>query len=1060
MKIPHFKILLLLILSLAACPAAGAQDRGAPTRSRLVSGTVLDGSGLPVPGAAVVIKGTRTGVVTDLDGKYTIEIPASVKDVSLEFSSIGYVTTVLPLGPGNELSVTLRDDAIHLDEAVVVGYGVQKKASLTGSVSFITQQSLRQAPVDNISNMLGGKLPGLISRQTTGLPGENGASIYIRGISTTGSSTPLVLVDGVERDFSNLDPSEIANITILKDAASAAVYGVKGANGVILVTTRRGDDTKPVFQYNGSATFSTNADMLDLLDGPEYVYWHNLATDLDGIARDYSETQAGYVANGGDPQGVFGNTDWTKLIFKDFAFGHNHNLNISGGTRTARYFFGGNLLDQQGIIDNVWFKRYNLRSNIDVNLTDRLSVKFDVSGRIELRHQPGVSAGSSDPTASLDNGGAEYGYKNIVFYTISAKPTTRPTLPDGQYIGYMNPLIARDESGFKDKTTSFVQSAVTLQYVFDRIKGLTARTMLSYDFQNTLQKHLMLPCAEQTPQYGTSDENGFVTLTASNSPHLTSGVNSLTETSSLFSRYTFQAQLSYNRTFGGLHEVGGDVVWEQSGTSFRTFSASRQNFVITEIPDLDFGGEITPNSSTGYHTNTGRQGLLLRGNYAYDQKYLLQASLRMDWSAKFAPSHRLGVFPAVSAGWRISEEPFMAPVRRWMDHLKVRASWGILGNDGISDFLYVQGVGLTKNPDVVIDGVPQQSIYTTSIPNDSITWETTSTYNAGLEFSLWGGRLSFEGDVFYKVTSDILQSRAGEFPPSIGGNYSAIVNKGVVDVRGFELVLGHANRLGEVNYRLSGNLSYAGNRYVSTNDSDNIPTYQSKVGQPLGAVLGYVSDGLFQTEEELLSSPKTSDAVRLGDIKYKDLNGDGKITTDDRTWIAGSQIPEIMFGTNLDVTWRGFGLSLFFQGAARTDIMLCGMYSALSFSDGTYYTQSFKWGSNPPKYLVEGSWRPDHTDAQYPRLSTASSSNNAVGSDFWKRDASYLRLKNLNLSYTLPASFVTKFGIDQMKVYVNATNLFTLSKLTALGIDPEAPSVNNGYYPQQRVLSAGVNLSF
>ena len=1032
-------------------PSAQNQD---PPKVR---GIVRDESGEPLLSAAVQIKGKSTsGVVTDMDGAFEIE--ASAADV-LIFTYIGYKTLELPVRGRKQMDVVLEADNEFLDAIVVVGYGVQKKGTLTGSVASINQKDLKQAPVDNINNLLGGKLPGLVSRQTTGLPGENEASIYIRGISTTGTSTPLVLVDGVERDFSNLDPSEIADITILKDAASAAVYGVKGANGVILVSTRRGDDAKPTLTYNGAVTFSANADMLDLLDGPEYVYWHNLATDLDGVAREYNDTQAGYVASGGDPQGIFGNTDWKSLIFKPFAFGHNHNLSITGGNRIARYFLGGNLLNQNGIIDNVWFKRYNLRSNVDVNLTEDLTLKFDLSGRIEQRHQPGVSAGSSDPTASLDNGGAEYGYKNIVFYTISARPTTRPQLPDGQYIGYMNPLIARDQSGFNDKQAYYVQSSASLEYRFARIKGLTARAMASYDIRSILQKHMLLPCSQVTPQYGSSDGKGGVILTPGNSPHLSSGINSLTETQSLLTRYTVQAQLNYNRSFAR-HEIGSDLVWEQSGTQLRTFSASRQNFVITEIADLDFGGEITPNSSRGNHSLTGRQGLMLRGNYAFDQRYLLQASVRMDWSAKFAKSHRLGVFPAVSAGWRISEEPFMAPARSFLDNLKLRASWGMLGNDAISDFLYVQGVGLTKDPDVVIGGTAQKSIYTTSIPNSDITWETTSTVNAGVDLSLWKGKLTFEGDVFYKVTRDILQSRAGEFPPSIGGNYSAIVNKGIVDVRGFELVLGHRNRVGELSYSISSNLTYAANRYVSTNDSDNIPSYQSKVGQPLGAVLGYVSEGLFQTEEELRSSPKTSDAVRLGDIKYKDLNGDGKITTDDRTWIAGAQLPKIMFGTHLDFSWRGLGLTLFFQGAAMTDIMLCGMYSALSFSDGTYYTQSFKWGSNPPKYLVEGSWRPDHTDASYPRLSTASSTNNAVASDFWRRDASYLRLKNVSLSYTLPSSWTRRARLESVRVYCNATNVLTLSKLTRLGIDPEAPSVNNGYYPQQRAFSLGVNFSF
>ena len=790
---------------------------------------------------------------------------------------------------------------------------------------------------------------------------------------------------------------------------------------------------------------SGNAEMIELLDGEEFAYWHNKASDLDGLMREYSEQQIGYIRNGNDPQGIFGNTDYLDLIFKKVAYGQNHNLSISGGSKSVRYFVGGSYLDQDGIIDNVWFKRYNIRSNVDINLSDDLTLKLDVSGRIENRHQNGVSAGSSDPTASLDNGGAEYGYKNIVFYALSARPTTRPMTPDGVYIGYQNPLAARDASGFQEKNRSFVQTGVTLQYNVPFIKGLTAKAMGSYDFQNTLQKKLLLPCDQVTPKYSSADET--LTLTPGNSPHLASGVNQLTESHQLFSRYTFTAQLNYQNTFD-LHEVGADLVWEQSGTSSRYFAAGKQNFAITEIPDLDFSTDVTPNSVRGYHSNTGRQGLLLRANYVYDGKYIVSASLRNDWSAKFSKSHRLGVFPALSLGWRMNEA------------LKLRASWGVLGNDSISDFLYVQGVSLSTKPTAVINGKPVQSISTTSVPNSDITWETTTTYNIGADLRLWDGLLSAEADVFYKVTTNILQSQAGENPPSIGSNFPAIVNSGVVDVKGFELSLKHENKVGELAYTIGANTSFARNRYISINDSDNIPAYQSKLGQSLGAVLGYVSDGLYRDEQDLASSPKTSNAVRVGDIKYKDLNGDGKITAEDRTWIARSPIPEVMFGLDFNFKWRGFDAVFFFQGATNTEIMLCGTYSALGYSDGTYYTQAFKWGSNPPKYLVEGSWTPDHTDASYPRLSTQSSPNNVYISDFWARDASYLRLKNVQLGYTFPKTVTRKFYVDALRLYVSASNVFTISGLSALGIDPEAPSVNNGYYPQQRVVSLGASLTF
>ena len=1030
------RTLIVVTALILSCASAFAQIS--------VKGRVVDSNGEPLPGVVVMQKGaTSMGSMTDDNGGFTMNVSST--DAVLVFSMMGYQELSEPVGAKRIFNVTLKDDTTFLDEAVVVGYGVQKKGTLTSSIASINRETLSSAPTDNMSSMLGGKLPGLVSRQTSGVPGENDAQIYIRGISTTGTSTPLVLVDGVERDFSNLDPSEIADVTILKDAASAAVYGVKGANGVILVTTRRGDVASTTVNYNGAFTMSSNADMLELLDGPSYAYWHNLASDMDGLTREYSDKQIGYIKNGNDPQGILGNTDYLDLIFKKVAYGQNHNLSITGGTKSARYFVGGSYLDQDGIIDNVWFKRYNLRSNMDINLTDDLTLKFDVSGRIEQRHQNGVSAGSSDPTASLDNGGAEYGYKNIVFYAITARPTTRPTMPDGTYIGYQNPLIARDASGFQQKDRSFVQTGLTLQYRVPFVEGLTAKMMGSYDFQNTLQKKMLLACEQVTPKYSSLDE--VLTLTPGNSPHLASGVNQLTESHQLFSRYTFTAQLNYQNTFG-LHDIGADLVWEQSGTSSRYFAAGKQNFAITEIPDLNFSTDVLPNSVQGYHSNTGRQGLLLRANYVYDGRYIVSASIRNDWSAKFSKSHRLGVFPALSLGYRVN------------DILKLRASWGVLGNDSISDFLYVQGVSLTTKPVAVINGKPVQGIQTTSVPNEDITWETTTTYNVGADARFWDGLLTVEADAFYKLTTNILQSQAGQNPPSIGSNFPAIVNSGKVDVKGFEVSLTHDNRVGDLYYTISANTSFARNRYISINDSDNIPSYQSKLGQPLGAVLGYVSDGLYRDEEDLASSPKTSNAVRVGDIKYKDLNGDGKITAEDRTWIAGSSIPEIMFGLNFNFRWKGFDAVLFFQGAANTEIMLSGTYSALGYSDGTYYTQPFKWGSNPPKYLVEGSWTPEHTDASYPRLSTQSNPNNVYTSDFWARDASYLRLKSVQLGYTFPKSVTRRFYVDNLRLYVNASNVFTLSGLSALGIDPEAPSVNNGYYPQQRVVSLGVNLTF
>lgn len=1028
--------------------------------AQTVNGVVVDKKGEPVIGATILEKGTSNGTITNYNGEFSLVL--KTKNSAVIVSYIGYNKQEISTSGKSTLKVTLTEDTQNLDEVVVVGYGVQKKTSVTGSVSAVSADKLQKLPTDNVSNMLAGRVSGLVTRQTSGVPGENGSSIYIRGISTTGNSTPLVLVDGVERDFQNLDPSEIETITVLKDAASASIYGVRGANGVVLVTTKRGSvSDKITVNYNGTFSASTNANFPEFLDGPGYASYHNQAKILDGQPVEFDEQRIGYIKNGNDPMGVWGNTNWFKLIFKPYAPGTSHTLNLTGGNNKVKYFVGTNYYRQDGIIENVSFDRYNLRSNLDMKINNDITFKVDIAGRIEHRLQPGVTPGAADPSASTDNGGATMGYKNIIYYAIAATPVVNPRMPDGTYIGYNNPLIARDESGFSDRKTKSVQTSMSLVYDASKwMKGLRLTTLFGYDFSNSFFKELLLPCEQITPQYGTGLGVGSVLqMTPGFSPHLSSGINELTDASSYFSRYTFQAIANYNRKFDK-NDVGLDLVWEQSGSYANSFGASKQNLPITKIPDLNFGTEVVPNSVYGSHSQGGRSGFVSRINYAYMDKYMVQFSGRADWSPKFSPQNRLGIFPALSLGYRISEESFIKnnAAFSFINNLKIRGSWGVLGNDAISDFMYLQGIGLTTSSTSVIGDTGRPSLYSTAVPNRDITWETTTTYNGGFEGTLWNGLLSFELDGFYKVTKDILQGQSGIMPPSIGGNYPAVVNNAIVDVRGVELELSHKKVINKnFNYNIKGNFTFARNRYVKIDDSPNIPVYQRRVGQPLGSVLGYISEGLYQDENDLRYSPKTSEEVRIGDIKFKDINGDGKIDLSDRVWIAKNPLPQIMYGINFDTQYKWLDLSLFFQGAAMSDVMLSGTYQALGYSDGTFYTQIFKWGSNPPKYLAEGSWTPDNRNAEYPRLSTQSSSNNASISDFWKRDASYIRLKNVQIGLNIPRKIVQKAKLEALRVYLSGTNLLTFSKLKY--IDPEAPSVNNGYYPQQRVYSIGLNIS-
>lgn len=1031
----------------------------AQIHAQQIKGTITDSKGETIIGATVLEKGTSNGTITNFDGEFSIKV--SSPNAILEVSYVGFSSQEVKLAGKTTVKVILTEDTQALGELVVVGYGVQKRASVTGSVSSVNAEKLQKLPTDNVSNMLAGRVSGLVSRQTSGVPGENGSQMYIRGVSTTGNSSPLILVDGVERDFQNLDPSEIETITVLKDAASAAIYGVKGANGVILVTTKRGSKSDKInVNYNGTFSASTNANFPEFLDGPGYAKYHNIAKTLDGQPIEFPEQRLGYIKNGNDPMGIWGNTNWFDLIFRPFAPATSHTLNLSGGSERVKFFAGVNYLRQDGIIDNVSFDRFNLRSNLDIKVTNDINFKIDVAGRIEGRNAPGVSPGAADPSASTANGGATMGYKNIIYYAIAASPVVNPMTPDGQYIGYNNPLIARDKSGFSDRTSRNIQTSMSLEYDASKwMKGLKFTSLFSYDFNNTFLKELLLPHEQVTPIYSTGLTEGSKQETILGmSPHKSDGINELTDAATYFSRYTFQAIANYNRKYG-LNDLGVDLVWEQSGSYSNSFGATKQNIPITVIPDLSAGGEVKPGSVYGRRGQGGRAGFVSRFNYAYNDKYMLQFSSRADWSPKFSKENRLGFFPSVSAGWRLSEESFIKQNDSFdfLNNFKLRGSWGVLGNDAISDFIYLQGLGLSSNAVVVLGDQGRQSIFSTAVPNRDITWETTTTVNGGFESMMWNGLLSLEVDAFYKVTKNILQGQSGLMPPSIGGNFPGVVNSGIVDVKGLEIVLGHKKQINkDLNYSINGNFTFARNRYVEIDDSPNIPSYQRRTDQPLGSVLGYVSDGLYQDENDLRYSPKTSNEVRIGDIKYKDINGDGVINADDRVWIANSPLPEIVYGLNFDLQYKWFDFSLFFQGAAKTDVMLSGTYSALGYSDGTFFTQAFKWGSNPPRYLVEGSWTPDNRNAEYPRLSTQSSANNAAISDFWKRDASYLRLKNAQIGVTIPSAIVKKAKLESLRVYVSGTNLLTFSKLKF--IDPEAPSVNNGYYPQQRTFTLGVNL--
>jgi TonB-linked SusC/RagA family outer membrane protein len=1020
--------------------------------AQTVRGVVTDEKGETIIGASVVEKGTSNGTVTNFDGEFSLTLKNTASGIEITY--VGYEKQeIKPAGKTN-LKIVLVEDTKKLEEVVVVGYGVQKRASITGSVASVNAEKIEKLPTDNLSNMLSGRIAGVVTRQQSGVPGENGALISVRG-----STNVLVLVDGVERDFSNLDPTEIETFTVLKDAASTAVYGVRGGNGVILITTKRGKSSEKVsVSYDGVYTASTNTNFPTFLSGPEYANYHNKATMLDGQPIQFDEQRIGYITNGNDPQGIWGNTDWFKLIFKPYAPGVNHKLSATGGNDKYKFFVGGSYLNQDGIIDNVNYNRFNLRSNMDIKFTDKLTFKVDMSGRIENKDYPGVTPGAADPSASTSNGGATMGYKNIVYYTIAAAPVVRPQTPDGTYIGYQNPLIARDKSGFRDSQSKRVETGMSLAYdATSLLKGLKFTANFSYDFVNSFLKTFILPAEQITPVYSSGLGVGSVQQVIPGfSPHRIEGTNELTDAASYFSRYNFQAIANYSNRFGK-HDVNADMVWEQSGANGNSFYGVVENLPLIELPELSKGAIYPTKPTSGSSSQSGKAGMVTRFNYSYADKYMFQFTSRTDWSSSFLGDNKFGFFPGASLGWRVSEESFIKDNLKFIDNLKVRLSWGILGFDVVAAASYLENYALTSTASVIFGDNGYQSINPVNVPNKTLKWENITTYNGGFESVLWNGLLSIELDAFYKIREDILGPAPSIYPPSIGGNFPSMVNYGTIDTRGFEVVLGHKKIINkDFNYMVSGTFTYADSRYVKWNQSPNTPKNLMVIGNSPGAVYGYMSDGLYQDENELRYAPKMSDEVRLGDIKYKDFNGDGKIDNSDRVLIANSTVPKLNYGLNIDLDYKDFDLTMFFQGAAISDVMLSGTYSALGYSDGTFFTQIFKWGSNPPKYLAEGSWTPENRNAEYPRLSTQTSSNNASISDFWKRDASYVRLKNAQIGYSLPKKLMKTLKLEAVKVYISGTNLLTFSKLKF--IDPEAPSVNNGYYPQQRVLSLGLNV--
>lgn len=1011
-----------------------------------VTGTITGSSGTPEAGVLVFVKGdSSNGSMSDTKGYYSISLPSD--DVILVFSMMGYKTVEMPVAGKSVLNVQLEEDANILDEVVVIGYGTQRKQFVVGSVSQVSSKELLKAPSANAQNLLAGKLSGLTTVQKTGTPGDDSATLLVRGTSTFNDSSPLILVDGVERQMNYLNPNDIASISILKDAATAAIYGVKAANGVVLITTKSGVEGRAVISYDGSASFDFNTVVPEMLNAEDYIYWHNLARELDGQTPYWTDEVLAKL----DGMGILGDTDWLKEIYKNFGFTHQHNVSASGGTDKLKYFASLGFLDQDGILRNTEYQRYNFRANIDAKLTQGLRFMINVSGNYANRDWPGLSIAK------------QYEFSPIMqaFYALPIFKTTYNGLPlgfspSGSTYTY-TPNAALD-TGYQNQQKWMAEVRSTLEYDFEHIeplRGLKASVFFAYNYGQTMDRNYLE--SFQLYQYN-PDTQSVLEVTS-----LGISENNFNKSQSLGWNMTIRPQITYEREFAGKHNVSGILLFERYNSYDDTMTGYKKGYFSSFPVDISLGLENQSPYVSGSYGRAGSASFAGRIGYAYDKKYLIEATLRADGSYKFAPENRWGYFPSVALGWVISEESFFKKNVEKINHLKLRASFGVLGSDDINDaYLYMQTYKTTApNFTYVIGGESQSAYYTSGYVYDNLTWSRTQTYNVGVELRAFNNKLNFEADVFYKYTSRILESESGgtTYAPSLGGNNPVWLNSGRVDNRGFDLTLGWSDAFASGwSYSLTGILSWSRNRVLSKKISDNHPSYRAVLGQPIGSIYGFIAEGLFQTQEEVDNyTTAPSGSAKIGAIKYRDINGDGLISQDyDYVKIGRSSTPEMVFSLNMEVGWRNWGLSALWQGATLCNYQLNGVYDNGN-CDSTMYTRPFYGGGNAPYYLVENSWRPDNTDARYPRLSASVNANDAWSSSWWVVDGSYLRLKNLQLSYTIPSSLF-KGRISRAMIYLAGTNVLTFSAFKYM--DPENPGINNGYYPQQSTYSIGVNLTF
>ena len=938
----------------------------------------------------------------------------------------------------------------QLEELVVIGYGERKREYLTGSVAQVSSREILKAPVTNSQQLLTGRLAGLTNIQTTGTPGADGTRMFVRGLSTWGGSEPVCVVDGIKHDIGiikTLNPNDIETVSVLKDGASTAVYGLDGSNGVIVITTKAGTRSKNTVAYDGSVSFDFNTAMIELMDAEEYIYWNNKVREMDGLPLYWTPENIQKLKD----MGLYAETNWMDVIYKPFGLTHQHNISASGGNSDTQYYASLGYMGQDGIMRNTHYERYNFRTNLSTKVANGLDFKTTVFGQYSYRHLPCIPLGAQSEYSPISQA---YYAAPILAQEYNGYPLG---ITNGTYT--YTPLAGLYNGGYRDQSYALLSATLQLDYDFGVLapwlRGLKASAFAGFNGDLTISQQYVQPFkqAQFNPKTFTVSIINFIPYTKT----------TYIKGHSYSADMVVRPQISYDRTFGK-HQLQMLGLFEAERFYVSYLQGHGYGFATDDPIDLNMATESVMGAASGSHDHRGFASFVYRGSYIYDGKYILEASGRYDGSYVFAPESRWGFFPSFAAAWVMSKESFIKDNLSWVEHLKLRASLGQTGSSDIAAYSYMIKFSNTGASDAYGIGLsPVKGYYTSGYPNTDATWSRMYDYNAGLDAILFSGMLTVGFDWFYQYRTHILEAMSSSaYAPSLGSNYPVYANTGRMDNRGFELTLKHDNWLANgINYSIGGMVMFARNRVLSKKITDDHPSYRAVLGQPLGAVYGFKCLGLFQTEEELIDAPTPPQGyIDLGEQRYLDYNGDGKITAQyDYIRLGYSDVPEMTFSLNADVSWKNWSLSALFQGATMVTTKLCGVYNN-GVTDNTVYTRTFYGldATNGNIALAKNSWTPDHKDAYYPRIHQSWNGNTMWISDMWLVDGSYLRLKNLQLTYAFPDSWTRAMKLSKVSAFLAGTNIFTLSHYKWM--DPENPGVNDGFYPQQRTFSAGLNVTF